>query len=254
MPKYIHEARFGAPKCYKTGSVLATYPKPLLLFNFDKGGPEIEPSIKPEHYVTTLSQFKEAIKAPPPILVYDLSFRATLDMDTAYAPTKEKEGFEDLVIAINYLRSLKPLPFKTAVLDSITELSESIYRHISALQPGKLEDARKWAGGIGMKVQQVIDYINQFPMNTVCIFHTEVSQDETTKKISEQPMVYSKFRDWTGGKFSQFFYQMTFGGKPILRTKDFDMVRGIGCRWPKLPDMVDPTFEAIYGKEPDIYR
>jgi len=42
-PKLIRELRMGPPKQFKTGAVVGTYPKPLLLCQFDRGGVDIVP-------------------------------------------------------------------------------------------------------------------------------------------------------------------------------------------------------------------
>lgn len=262
MPKYIREGRFGAPKTWKTGSILGdekakikSYPQPILVLEFDPGGHEICPDVKPEH-VIQFEEFKRRItakEAPPNITVVDLSFKAKLAFTDDYAPSKDADSFKQTVESINLLRTF--CPFKTILVDPVTELSNSIYRHQAVTNSTALADARKWAGNIGAKVQQVIEYVCALPANVVFLFHTEVVTVEETKKIYEQPMVYSKLRDYVGGKFTQYFYQTMHGGKPKLRTKEFDLVKGIGCRWPKFTEeLIDPTFEAIYGKEPDVYK
>lgn len=192
-----------------------------------------------------------------PITVLDLSFKASTNMETAYSPAKDEDVFAQTVNTINLLRGTgAKLPFKTILVDPVTELSDAIWRHQAVLNTAALSDARKWAGNIGMKVGQVIGYVNALPTNTVFVFHTETNTDEETKKVTEQPMVYSKLRNYLGGLFSQFFYQHDWVGKPTLRTKSFDLVQGIGARWPaNLPEFIEPpTFDKIYGKEPDVYK
>lgn len=253
--KHLHEGRFGAPKTWKTGAVLSSYPKPLLLLDYDKGGYDIVRNI--EHKVIKAN---DPYPSPlPPITVIDLSFTPTVDFNTNYVPVSDKNAFEDTSTALKKLRALPvdAFPFKTVVLDPVTELSEAIWRHQAVTNSSALADARKWAGNIGMKVQQLIDYINSLPCNTVCIFHTEVIKDEgLTDKVIERPMVYSKLRDHLGGKFTQFFYQEMIAGKPMIRVKGFALVQGIGARWPDFGarELIGPTFNDIYGNEKDVLR
>lgn len=249
--KYIREARFGAPKTWKTGSILATYPKPMCVLMYDAGGHEIHKKAEDIEVITKV----EALPTTPskPITVLDLSFKASQDMEDTYTPAKDKDVFEQTVRAINALR--KSCPYKTILVDPVTELSNAIWRHQAVANSAALADARKWAGNIGMKVQQVIDYVNALPCNTVFIFHNEVNKDELTGKITEQPMVYSNLRNYLGGKFTQFFYQGLKAGVPMLRTNGFELVQGIGCRWPTFTtEWVGPTFNDIYGKEPDVCK
>lgn len=264
--KYIREGRFGAPKTWKTGSILGnakkgiiSYPQPILHLSFDPGGHEICPDVdkvnvlKYAAYAAKYGIAPSAPTPPPNILVLDLSFKAKEDFEATYAPAKDQDAFDELVKTVNCLR--RYCPFKTIIVDPVTELSNSIWRHQAVVNPGALADARKWAGNIGMKVQQVIDFVCALPANVVFIFHDEKITDETTKAVSVQPMVYSNLRNYVGGKFSQYFYQQIREGKPVLRTKGFELIQGVGCRWPFFEnEIIGPTFNEIYGKEPDVYR
>ncbi len=267
-PKYIREGRFGAPKTWKTGSILGnakkgipSYPQPILHLSFDPGGHEICPDIDRANIIRYETYSRKYgimpqpgnTPGPPNITVLDLAFRASQDFENTYAPSKDQDAFDDLVKIINCLR--RYCPFKTIVVDPVTELSNSIWRHQAVVNPGALADARKWAGNIGMKVQQVIDYVCSLPANVVFIFHEEQNTNEVTKEVSVQPMVYSNLRNYVGGKFTQYFYQEMNGGKPMLRTRGFALIKGIGCRWPQHEnDLIGPTFNEIYGKEMDVYR
>jgi hypothetical protein len=256
--KYIHEGRFGPPKTWKTGAVLNTYPTPIGYFGYDRGGHEI--TTRPFE-VFSAAEFMSALdgkgdkKFIPEVNVCDLAFHATLDLEPTYAPAKDADVFEKTIKIINKLRVMKQLPFKTLVWDPVTELSNAIWRHQAVNNQAALADARKWAGNIGLKVQQVIDFVNGFDCNTVFIFHTEVNKDELTQKTTEQPMVFSNFRNVVGGKFSQFFYQEMIGRDVKVRHKPTGIVNGIGTRWPfHATETTGPTFEDIYGKEPNVYK
>lgn len=257
--KFIREGRFGPPKCWKTGSVLDTYPTPIGHINWDQGGYEIT---KRKHTVVDLPEWQAICRGdrspPSDITVLDCSFRVEQALTTTYTPVPEEGTFNKTVHGINALHdSAKAgkLPFKTVVGDPITELSNSIYRHQAKLNTASLADPRKWAGNIGAKVQQTIWYLTALPCNVVIIFHTEVQKDELTGKITELPMVYSNLRNYLGGMFTQFFYQSSFGKDVKIRTKAFENVNGIGARWPSFDrEMVDPTFKGIYGGEKDVYQ
>lgn len=254
--KYIREGRFGPPKCWKTGSVCDTYPKPMLVFEYEAEGLSIVkgyPESCEEVSVAQLSSLKPENK----LYFLNLVFNPSGAMETTYVPAKDKTTFDTTVSAINELTKLKPLPFKTIVVDTVTGLSDSIWSHQAVTNSAALADPRKWAGNIGMKTSQVIDFLTMPSIlaHVVFIFHTEISKDELTQKTSEQPMVYSKLRDSIGRKFSQFFYQGMVGGVPKIRVKSFDLVQGIGSRWPTFTtEFVEPTFDGIYGKEKDVLR
>jgi len=262
MPKYIREGRFGPPKTWKTGSILGnkkkgikSYPQPILMLSFDAGGHEICPDVAPEDVLLfeDFSKRHAEGRSPAPITVVDLSFKALLDFENTYAPSKDAKTFDETVKVINLLR--KSCPYKTILVDPVTELSNTILRHQAVVNQAALADARKWAGNVGAKVQQVIEYCCSLPANVVFLFHTEIVVVEETKKIYEQPMVYSKLRDYVGGKFSQYFYQHIHGGKPILRVKPFELVSGLGSRWPEFTkEIIGPTFEEIYGAYPETYK
>jgi hypothetical protein len=257
--KYIREGRFGPPKCWKTGSIVSTYPKPMLVFEYEQGGLEI---IKDYSSIKWLP-YTEVMNPPSPIpsiTAIDFSFKPEQIMLSTPAPSKDSATFDHTVDAINRMAfqadKTKPFPYKTVVFDSVTSLSESILRHISANNAALLVDARKWAGIAGAKVAQVIGYLGSLPCNTVFIFHTETNKDEDTKVISEQPMMYSKLRDSIGKDFSQFFYQGVVGREVKVRVKAFDYVKGIGARWPHFgeQELIGPTFNDIYGMEKDVYK
>lgn len=249
MPKLIHEGRFGPPKSFKTGAVVGTYPRPLFVLSFDAGGLEIVR--EPITYIK-LEEVEGYAKKPfsdlPPITAVDLSGSNTNALTVAYSPISDNTTFPNTVAIINSLR--KACPWKTVVLDTVTGLSDSIYGHQAATNASALSDPRKWAGNIGMKVKQVITYVNALPAHSVFIMHSEDTKNEQTGEISERPMIYSRLRDEVGGLFSQFFYAFIEGGVAKVRTQPFGLIKGIGCRWPAgLPSTCGATFNDIYGKE-----
>jgi AAA domain len=274
-PRYIREMRFGQPKTWKSGSILGSvakkipsYPQPLLHINLDPGGWEICPDIKPEAVFRFKDWLEKCAKKPMaeqlPITVLDLSFRPSLALDDDYSPTNDPITLREVQNTFNQL-ALGPAknepgkwcPYKTVVLDPITELSNAILRHQKNTSPGFLSDPRKWAGNAGKKLEQIIEFACGLPCNVVFIGHTEtVTIEEPVKKFYEQPMLYSNLRNYIGGKFTQYFYQMAYSGKFVIRVKPFDLVSGLGCRWPDFGnnEISEPHFTAIYGKEPLVYK
>ena len=252
--KYVREGRFGPPKTFKTGSVVGTYPKPMLVIQFDPGGLEI---IRDQNKIKwmTIDELKAFIvsKATPStdITAVDLAFKPAFDLVTNYVPAQNKVSFEGIVAVANMLREHNP--FKTIVIDTVTGLSESIWQHQAVVNAAALADPRKWAGNIGMKVSQLIDWFTGLPCNSVFIFHSEIDKNELTGEIRIIPSVYSKLRDFLGGKFSQFVYQEGDGTQ--VRVKPFGNIKGIGCRWPAFTnELIGSDFNSIYGKEPDVYK
>jgi hypothetical protein len=253
MTRFIREGRFGPPKSFKTGAVVGTYPRPLLVLSFDVGGTDIirEPITFIPHNELNAVCALPSDKISP-LSVVDLSSLNNQALTSAYQPVPDTTTFPATISCVNALTNR--CPWKTVVIDTVTGLSDCIWGHQSATNAPALADPRKWAGNIGMKVKQVIDRTNQIQAHTVFIFHSEVIKDETTSAIGEQPMVYSKLRDCIGGLFSQFFYAFTdvsTKGQPQawVRTQPFGLIKGIGVRWPAdLPNVCGATFQAIYGK------
>lgn len=261
--KYIHAGIFGPPKSFKTGAVTSTYPGPIGGMMFDSGGLEILDSVRPKRTWELLSDkdFRIALLNPQhkwkDVTCIDYSFRPDGKLESTYAPVSEASIFENTVQMINFLHEHRAkLPFKTWIVDPVTELGAAIWRHQAALNKAALADPRKWASNIGLKVGQVIDHINALPMNTVFIFHSEVEKDELTQKTRTIPMVHSRLREQVGGKFSQFFYQEIYNGKPMLRVLSSGTVEGIGSRWPSFEgkDRVDPGFNSVFGTEPEVFK
>lgn len=255
MSKYIREGRFGRPKSFKTGAVVGTYPRPLLVIEYDPGGWEVVTS----PVVTIVEKDLAAICAKkseelPPITGIDLAALCQADLKMDFVPTRDSAPLQATINIINELK--KHCPFKTVVLDPITGLSEAILSHISATSQASLADPRKWASMAGSKVKQVISTLNTLPCHTVVLFHDELDKNEITGEVNSLPAMHSKIRGIVGAVFSQWLYSTKdiIGGvvQPVVYTTDQPLknVKGIGCRWPaNLPPICKPTFMDIYGKE-----
>lgn len=266
MTKLIREGRFGAPKTFKTGSVVGTYPRPLLLLNCDEEGWSVIPSrnekvredfIKIEVFAEDLTFIKASDlpaycrKKPeelPPVTVLEvLDFKTIKLMTESYQPLGNSNPLNSFVSAVNNLIQIG-CPWKTVVVDSISGLNDLILEHVSATNPKTLADPRKWAPMTGGKVAQCMGVLTSLPAHCVFIFHESFRENEATQEIRIAPLVHSQFRDRVGGLLSQWFYAFKQNGKPKVRTTDIGLVKGIGARWPaNLDDVIDPTFKAIYG-------
>lgn len=254
MPLYIREGRFGPPKSFKTGAVVSSYPKPLLAFEFDPDGLSV---VREPVKFITVEELPTLCKAEqaklPPITAIDFAALNMADFKVSrkqlsvdYVPTPDAVTFPKVAEAANAVL-FQGCPWRTFVLDTVTGLSNRIYGHQSATKQAALADPRKWAGNIGMKVQDYLSALLTLPCHVVIIMHDQTEQNELTNTIARLPMIYSKVRESVGNLFSQFFYQQMEAGKPKVRTVDFELVRGIGCRWPQgLPATCGPLFDDIY--------
>ena len=253
MPiKLIRELRMGPPKCWKTGAVVGTYPRPLLVLNFDQEGLDvITEAITPISVVDFETVCKLPVDKQPPLSVVDFCDTQVKLMTEVYVPQGATKPFKEFVETVNRLVRVG-CPWKTIVLDSASGLGDAILAHIAATNASSLASALKWAPMIGGKVHQCMGVMTSIQSHVVFIFHASTPEkDETTQQVEITPLVASKWaRDRVGSLVSQYFYQCIESGKPIIHTRDNGYVRGIGCRWPNgLAPKVGATFKDIYGKE-----
>lgn len=264
MPKLIREGRFGPPKTFKTGAVVGTYPRPLLVLEMDAGGLDVIPAT-PHKAATAIKidieqkdvvfctpdKFSEWSSKPtteqPQVLCLDLTSAARNQITLDIKPLKNPTTFPMIVTAINALLSGK-CPWKTVVLDNTTSLSDAIYGYFASANEGIFADARKWAPAIGDKVKYILMECCKLPCHFVAIMHEDTDKNETTGEIRTEPMIYSKYRQIVGGGLSQFFYQCKRGGQPKILTNDNGFIKGLGPRWPELPNECGVTFNDIYGE------
>jgi hypothetical protein len=253
--KLIRECRMGAPKCFKTGAVVGSYPKPMLYLGFDRGGIDVIPSktialaatdFQPDVRYEEITHIKPGVMATwvakpeseqPKILAVDYTNASTMDLSVDMVPAKAMKPLQDFVSDYNvvsqHIGKGKALPWKTVVLDSLTGYEDVILSYISSFNPSAMVDARQW------------------PCHVVVLMHSALDQNELTQAIRETPSVFSKgLRNDIAGLFSQFFYATKANGKPVIWVNDKMYVSGIGGRWPLgLPPELPPDFKSIYGKE-----
>lgn len=240
----------GPAKSYKTGAVVSSYPKPMLVLEGDIGGLDV---IKdPIVWVNDLPGLEAAAKqeraALPPITAYQFARGGGAALNDVYSVTPDTTSFPAFNKVGNLL--LQRCPWKTVVIDPITALSNIVLAHHAATQAGNMADPRKWASLVGGKVFQTISILTNLPCHVVFIFHSEIDKNELTSEVRVMPTMYARFRDQVGSILSQFFYQVIEGGKPTIYTQPFGTVQGVGARWPA--DLATKTkcgvlFNDLYG-------
>jgi len=257
LKRYIREGRMGPPMTYKTGAVVETYPKPMLVLEFDRGGLDIvkQPIIECEaSTVAILPLCKKAQSELPPITAIDFSKIARKDLSLDYS----KSDSTPIILFADVLNCIiqNGCPWKTVVVDPVTGLTNAVIGHIGAVQPKAMDDARRWAHMAGEKVQQTIAVVQGLPCHTVFIMHSTEDKNELTQEIKTLPMIPSALRERIQGLFSQFFYQVLEKGnppKPYVLTQPEAFVKAIGARYPNnLPAKCGATFQEIYGSEDKI--
>lgn len=252
--RFIREGRMGPPMSYKTGAVVSTYPKPLLVLEFDTGGLDVvrQPitRIKPSEF---LAYSEKPLEQQPPILGVEMAQSKHQELSMVYSSADSVPLITFTEIVNLIVRS--KCPWKTVVVDPLTGLTEAILGHIGATNSPAMQDARKWASMVGFKIQQTISVIQGLPCHTVFIMHTATEKNELTGEISTTPMIPSSLRERIGGMFSQFFYAGVEAGNPpkaYVLTQPQGFVKGIGSKTSILPIKSGATFEEIYGSEDKI--
>lgn len=249
--KYIRELRMGQGKQFKTGSVVGSYPRPLLVLNFDESGLDIikDPIvlIKPDEFEGHCKMKSEDLA---PITAVDLCDTQVKVMTEAYQPLAASAPFQSFIKIVNHLVKTG-CPWKTVVVDSISGLGDCILAHVAATNASSLGSALKWAPMVGGKIHQCLGVMTGINTNIVFICHCSAPvTDETTKAVSVVPLVPSQWmRDRIGTLVSQFLYQVIEGGKAYVYTTNSDVafVKGVGCRWPEnLPSKVLADYKSIY--------
>lgn len=259
--KNIRELRIGRPKTYKTGAVVNTYPKPMLVFEGDEGGLSI--ATQPVAWIKSYEEMLAACKTkrehqPAPISAWQFA-NTTAKLFDAYGPIPRRGAMAEFNKFGNLLFQVQeqPFPWKTVVLDPATELTELILGDFCVAEPNKMKDARKWAYPVGLKVAQTIQAFFTLPCHVVVIMHTsqekEVNDEGQVKRIYEEPVIYSKVRDFLGHLPDQYIYSdlRVIGGRREATVDILPTARmaGLGMRWPThSKDKIGADFASIYGE------
>jgi len=198
----------GPAKSYKTGAVVSSYPKPMLVLEGDVGGLDVikEPIVSLSNLTELEAESKKERSALPPISMYQFAQGGGAALNDVYSMTADLLSFPNFNKAGNIV--LKACPWKTVVIDPITALSNIVLAHHAGTQPSNMADPRKWASLVGGKVFQTIGIFTTLPCHTVFIFHSETDKNELTGEIRVLPTMYARFREQVGSIFSQFFYQV----------------------------------------------
>src|SRR5438093_4057320 len=132
MPmKLIRELRMGPPKTWKTGSVVTSYPKPMLVFEGDEGGLDVVQQsiewIAPSTDTTnTLEQYcvvkREELR---PITAIQFNVKDIPRLDDLWKPTGDPKSFVNFNKTVNNL-FLKGCPWKTVVIDPVTVVQDMV--------------------------------------------------------------------------------------------------------------------------------
>lgn len=270
--KLIRELRWGAPKAFKTGAIVGTYPKPMLYLGFDVDGLSVIPSSKQavdamlvkfnvtweEIVFCKPGELKLWVNKPkaeqPKILCVDYTSVRPSTLSLEYNPSKDQVGLNLFQAPntgdYNQIAGKPVLPWETVVFDGVTGYMELVLSHFSSMNPNRMADARDWAFQIGQMVKRVLCSCTMLPCHVVCLMHSETEKSDLTMQIDTIPSVYGKeMKQIVGGLFSQYFYAAKENGKPVIWTNNKEFVKGVGSRWPILPAVCAPDFNSIYGKE-----
>jgi hypothetical protein len=247
--KLVKELRFGRPKTGKTRNVVDTYPRPLLLFNFDPQGWE---SVKTPVSLIGSEAFRKKLEKEgetwPEVTVLDYSTKVGKVGLDQYRTSSSIP----LMTFIRDLNALEKCPFKTVVLDSLTSRSDLIWEFVANLNSVRKLEFQHW-GMIQSKAMEIDQALLSLSCHTVLIAHEGTQKDEITGEIRVLPLTFGKYAEQIGMVFSQVLYATTELEKGRVRyvvyTAPKGLIRGIGVRWPDLPPVVGPTWGDLYGKE-----
>ena len=265
--KYIRELRMGPPKSGKTVAVIGTYPKPMLVFQFDSGGTDVIPSspVKPSDSILALDVVHSDIKRIKPeeldamcklktedlpkVTLIDFTESAKKLMLDSFSPLADSKPYNAFYKAVNSLVNIG-CPWKTFVLDSTTSLCDSLMSFVAEKQNSWLTDARKWSPAVGGKILQHVAVVTNLPIHCVFIAHSHMEKNELNGEITIIPLGPNRFSEQIGSLVSQYFYATNESGKLQVYTRPKGNVKAIGCRWPSdLPTVCGADFKSIYGKE-----
>ncbi len=242
----------GPPMSYKTGAVVESYPKPMLVFEFDIGGLDVVKQpierLAPVETFKLREYCKKPIEQLPKILAVEFGTAVprmlNLTIKTYESLTAIK--FADLVNEV----VVSGCPWRTVVLDPMTGLNEAFFGQIGVTDSAAMNDARQWAFKVGVLVQRTIMVLQGLPCHTVFIMHSETEKNDITGEIITEPMIPSKFRQRAASMFSQFFYAAIEGGKPVVYAQPTGFVKSVGMRRPEAsPAKMGALFNDIYGKD-----
>lgn len=271
--KLIREGRMGPPKACKTGCVVGTYPKPMLVFVFDEEGLSVIPQrgtkvpagyvefdclyedivrVKPDEVASYLTKDPKDL---PKIMAVDFCDTIDKQMTLVTTPVVPNDvPFTKFAGMLNALAAHsfagKDLPWKTVVLDPLTRFNDIVFSFVAMKAPDTIKDNRLSYPLVSAKIMQFVGVLTSLRAHVVCIMHVQADRDEKLGNVLETPMFFGGYRQKIQSQFTAFFYAVIEGGKPVVRTRNYSYARGIGATFPVgLPDPCPADFKSIYGTE-----
>ena len=254
--KKVRELRMGFPKTGKTKNVVESYPKPLLLLNFEAGGPDsITQAIS---YVKAIDLIKSLGDKSPitPITCVDFS-KASRKIGLNADMAMDKVPGENFILIINAL--LDHCPFATIVVDPYTIWDKTITDYIGAITPGLLTEMKgtklmsipQWGFALAKKRECITNTLS-LNANVVFIGHIAADKDELLGTIRYIPTVGGKLAYEIGAMFSQVLVSAKEGDgantKYVVYTQDNGLFKNLGARFSVSGKSIcGPTFQEIYG-------
>lgn len=259
-PIRVRELRFGKPKKGKTKNVVESYPKPMLVLNFDMGGLDSVRSV-PVTYVkrTALKELLAKKREElPPVVAIDCIYGASRRISSAIKEKWSGQIMQDTISDLNTIIFDTPnMPFRSLVIDSLTGLNDAAIGFVGDLNSKLMEDPRNWGGAASAKIKEIVNAVNSSAIECVVFLaHEQTSTDEVTEISETTPMVSGKYRQKIGADFSQFFYadtESSVDGKLnyIVRAIPTGLVKSVGVRTSDtMPAKCGPRYKDIYGVEP----
>ncbi len=241
----------GPPFSYKTGAVVETYPKPMLVLEFDPSGLDVVKQPIERIQPSAISDYcRKKQQELPPVLAIEFP---TVEKKTLSLEMKSYSAITANVI-LDVVNNLVVVgcPWKTVVVDPITGLTSAFIGYIGVNDSKAMDDARKWAFMVGVLIERVIIVVQGLSCHSVFLIHCQTEKNEVTGEIITEPMVPSSFRQRLPGIFSQFFYATIENGVAMVYAQPTGFIKGLGMRKPGQAEMkMKADFRSIYGTDYD---
>ncbi|MEM0461794.1 MAG: AAA family ATPase [Candidatus Caldarchaeum sp.] len=249
----------GEPGSGKTYAVGNTYPTPILLLNFDRGG--WESIIKRSVRLISRTELEQIMsgKQPPPAQVCVRNYlpsRTVISLALFRDP--QPEVASDFIKDLN-LVMVPSCPFKTICIDPYTRMDEAIMDFILGMQGKKTPEIQHYKFQQDKKhevLTSILAAAEGMPNLEALVVtaHTETTKVEGHGLRILPSGVGAKYQEVVGSLFSHVLYattETTGSGKLryVVWTQPRSFVYGLKTRGQELPPVVDNTWEALAGKE-----
>ena len=253
----IRELRFGPAGTWKTSSIVNTYPKPMLVSNWDSGGLD---SVTLPKLILSEPDLDSALKNPAflwdgevRVFVRDYTERVAM-IGESYLTKTSAIPMQSQIRDFNRLISASPCPIETLVIDGGTRFIESLMSFIMNLN-GKDRPNMDLYGLLGMKAVELFNNIvSSLPCHVVITAHSQTEKDELTGETYILPNMLGSIREKIGGIMSQYLYSTvemdtTGVNRGKVWTQPKGLCKGLKMRWPQdRPAVCNPDFESLYGE------